>query len=589
MEARFLVRFAQVGCKTTIHREDTALQAHMWYRLHADNRKTVSGRRRLGACTLEWDWGSILGAQEPGSLGTSRPRGSAHRGSLGNRAAGLVEPDGASHADRAGYTRGASRVEPHRSLPPAGADRRRSMPIGRRDAVYRRTLVVADALAAIASLLITRELVGPGHPALRAIAAVPLIVVMSKLVGIYDRQELLVRKSTLDEAPALFELATLYALIVWLLNGFVISKSSDRRELLVEWATLFVMLLAAHVTARWLSRRLTRAERCLVIGDEASAERIKRKLAARPSLHATVVAFVPLQRLSRRARGTDMHSSGPGVGWEGSDLQALVSDTQADRIIVAPEMIDADDVLNLIRAATSLRLRVSVVPRVLEVVGSSVEFDDVEGLPLLCMRSVHLSRSSQLIKRALDVTVAVVVLVPLIPLLAIVALAIKVDSRGKVLFRQLRIGRDGAPFQMLKFRTMVLGAHERRHELQHLNEADGLFKIDNDPRITRVGALLRRTSLDELPQLWNVIRGDMSLVGPRPLVVEEDEQIRGWERRRLQLTPGITGHWQVLGSARIPLHEMVKIDYLYVTNWSLWNDVKILVRTIQYVAGRKGQ
>jgi exopolysaccharide biosynthesis polyprenyl glycosylphosphotransferase len=532
--------------------------------------------------------------QGPRTFGTSAPRTTARRRSPGDRAAERIEPDGTPRADGTPNGRGAGLVAPSRVEPPPpvariSADRRASMSVGRRDAVYRRTLVVADAMAALVSLLITREVVGPGHPALRAIAAVPLIVAMSKVVGIYDRQELLVRKSTLDEAPALFELATLYALIVWLLNGFVITRSSDRRELLVEWATLFVLLLAAHVTARWLSRRLTRPERCLVIGDEASADRIKKKLAARPSLHATVVAFVPLQRLSKRGRVADMRSSSPDVAWDGSDLQALVSDTQADRIIVAPQMIDADDVLNLIRTATSLGVRVSVVPRVLEVVGSSVEFDDVEGLPLLGMRSLHLSRSSQLIKRALDVTVAVVVLVALSPLLAIIALAIKLDSRGTVLFRQLRVGRDGKPFEMLKFRTMVSGAHERRDELQHLNEADGLFKIGNDPRITRVGALLRRTSLDELPQLWNVIRGDMSLVGPRPLVVEEDQRIQGWERRRLQLTPGMTGHWQVLGSARIPLHEMVKIDYLYVTNWSLWNDVKILLRTILYVAGRKGQ
>jgi exopolysaccharide biosynthesis polyprenyl glycosylphosphotransferase len=270
------------------------------------------------------------------------------------------------------------------------------------------------------------------------------------------------------------------------------------------------------------------------------------------------------------------------------DLGTIASSESIDRVIVAPESADADDVLNLIRAATSLGLKVSVVPRVLEVVGSSVEFDDIEGLPLLCMRNLHLSRSSHHVKRAMDIVLAAVGCVLLSPLLILIAIAIKLDSRGPVLFKQLRIGRDGEPFEMLKFRTMVPGAHDRRDELRHLNEADGLFKIADDPRITRVGARLRKLSLDELPQLLNVVRGDMSLVGPRPLVAEEDRRIRGWERRRLQLTPGITGHWQILGSARIPLHEMVKIDYLYVTNWSLWNDVKILLRTVPYVVGRRG-
>jgi lipopolysaccharide/colanic/teichoic acid biosynthesis glycosyltransferase len=135
---------------------------------------------------------------------------------------------------------------------------------------------------------------------------------------------------------------------------------------------------------------------------------------------------------------------------------------------------------------------------------------------------------------------------------------------------------------------MVDGAHAQREQLRHLNEADGLFKIARDPRITRVGRVLRRLSLDELPQLWNVVRGDMSLVGPRPLIAEEDRHIQGWYRRRVQLTPGMTGHWQILGSARIPLNEMAKIDYLYVTNWSLWNDIKILLRTVAYVAAGQG-
>ena len=150
------------------------------------------------------------------------------------------------------------------------------------------------------------------------------------------------------------------------------------------------------------------------------------------------------------------------------------------------------------------------------------------------------------------------------------------------------MGRGGEPFNLLKFRTMRQGADAQKPSLLALNEAVGLFKIANDPRVTPVGRLLRSLSLDELPQLVNVLRGEMSLVGPRPLVAEEDSQVHGWLRRRLDVTPGMTGAWQVLGSARIPLHEMVKLDYLYRANWSLWLDLKILIRTVPFVLARRG-
>jgi exopolysaccharide biosynthesis polyprenyl glycosylphosphotransferase len=234
-------------------------------------------------------------------------------------------------------------------------------------------------------------------------------------------------------------------------------------------------------------------------------------------------------------------------------------------------------------------VKVSVLPRLLDVVGSSVEFDDIDGITVLGLRDFGLSHSSKFLKRAMDIAGAAAILLFLAPLMTFLAAAVKLTSHGPVFFRQKRIGQGGNPFGMLKFRTMVDGADAQKAALLRQNEAaDGLFKIADDPRITRVGRLLRRTSLDELPQLLNVLRGEMSLVGPRPLVVDEDRNIKGWERQRLNVSPGMTGFWQILGSSRVPRAEMVKIDYLYGANWSVWLDLKILLRTIPHVLARRG-
>jgi lipopolysaccharide/colanic/teichoic acid biosynthesis glycosyltransferase len=233
-------------------------------------------------------------------------------------------------------------------------------------------------------------------------------------------------------------------------------------------------------------------------------------------------------------------------------------------------------------------VKVSIVPRLFEVVGSSVEFDTVGGVTVLGVRRPGLSRSSRLVKRVVDVLGAGIGLLVLAPFGVVIALAIKLDSPGPVFFRQVRVGRDARTFWMVKFRSMVEGADAQRHALTALNESEGVFKLARDPRITRVGRALRRSSIDELPQLINVLLGDMSLVGPRPLIVDEDRLVQGRHRERLQFAPGMTGPWQVLGPRRPPLSEMVKTDYLYATNWSLWTDVKILLRTIAHVAAQRG-
>jgi lipopolysaccharide/colanic/teichoic acid biosynthesis glycosyltransferase len=202
--------------------------------------------------------------------------------------------------------------------------------------------------------------------------------------------------------------------------------------------------------------------------------------------------------------------------------------------------------------------------------------------------------SARVLKRAFDLVGATAALVLVAPLVVLTAILIRLDSPGPIFFRQRRIGEAGRPFRIWKFRTMALDADARKRDIAHLNKhlAPGgdprMFKVPDDPRVTRVGRALRRFSLDEVPQLLNVIRGEMSLVGPRPLIPDEHRFVKDWAQKRLELRPGMTGLWQVLGRNEIPFDEMVRLDYLYVNTWSLWNDLRLMVRTLPAVLGQNG-
>jgi len=242
----------------------------------------------------------------------------------------------------------------------------------------------------------------------------------------------------------------------------------------------------------------------------------------------------------------------------------------------------------VLRRCKRAGLPVSVLPQIFDVMGRSVEIDDVEGVTMLGLAPPVLSRSSRAQKRAMDLLGSIVCLVLAAPVLVIIAVAIKLDSRGPLFFIQSRIGRAGKTLRVYKFRTMTRDAEAQRDKLTALSEDPNWLKLEADPRVTRVGRVLRTSSLDELPQLLNVVKGDMSLVGPRPLVEAEDDRVVDWGRARLDLTPGITGLWQVLGRTNIPFEEMVKLDYLYVTNWSLWSDVRLVLHTLPAVIYRRG-
>ncbi len=484
--------------------------------------------------------------------------------------------------DRAGRSRAGRRAARSPELLREG---RRPAAVARRDGRAKLALVLADGCA-VGGTLGVLGVLGEAVGLAAAVAAVLVLLVVAKAFGLYDRDEHVLRPNTLDEAPRLLNAACLSALGLWLADGAAGAGDVGQRQGLAFAAVLLASLLVARVAARRTVALRAAPERCLVVGDADSAQRLAAHL-RRDHVRAQLVGRLPLDQ----RRAGDPHASPqpgePPVLGEMTALSALLVEHRIGRVILAPRNCDAQEILDAIRTVKGLGIKVSILPRLFEAVESSVEFDDLGAITLLAVRQFGLPRSSRAAKRGLDVVGAAAGLVLLAPVLAGIALAIRLQGSGPVLFRQTRIGRDGREFRILKFRSMIVDAEALKAGLAHLNEAEGLFKIAEDPRITRVGAFLRRTSLDELPQLWNVLRGEMSLVGPRPLVAEDDRRVQGWERRRLGISPGMTGAWQLLGSSRIPLQEMVKIDYLYIASWTLWSDVKILLRTVPYVLGRR--
>jgi exopolysaccharide biosynthesis polyprenyl glycosylphosphotransferase len=442
-----------------------------------------------------------------------------------------------------------------------------------RESLNRRLLAAADVLGATLALFLVLLAAGDVQPALPALAGIPLVVVLFKVAGLYDRDQMRIVHSTLDELPLIGQLTGLYALSVTILQPILLEGRLSGLEIALLWASAFAAIAGGRMLARAIAARRLPVERCLVIGEPRRAERIREKLLSSRA-HASVIATLPFD------------ADDEGLAGSPDSVHRIVRALHVDRIVIAPATTDARGVVDLIRISKAAGVRVSVLPRMLEAVGSTIEFEDVDGLTMLGVRPFGLSRSSRFLKRAFDVVTTSIGLVAVGPLIALIALAIRLDSKGPIFFRQVRVGRDGRHFRIYKFRSMVVDADAQKDRLRALSEVGGeMFKIADDPRVTRVGRFLRRTSLDELPQLFNVLRGEMSLVGPRPLVTDEDALVLGLDRSRLHLTPGMTGPWQVLG-ARVPMQEMVGIDYLYVASWSLWADLKLLLRTVRHVARR---
>ncbi len=376
----------------------------------------------------------------------------------------------------------------------------------------------------------------------------------------------------------------------WLLLIILVLGMGTETPVAPLIAFWFLMIILVPL-ARWVGRvtvwsRSSFKERVLIIGAGEVGHTLAAKIAAHPEYRISVVGF--LDDGEPRRNGTSAPAA-PVIG-SLADLDALVEDEGVDRVIVAFSRARHNDLLRIVRACADSGVKVNIVPRLFEVVSSQALVDDVEGIPLLDVGHVELTRFNMAVKRIFDLIVGGLLCIPILPAMGIIAVIIKLDSRGPVFYRQERMGRGGKPFWIYKFRSMHVGADEERLELaEDQNDYDGpMFKLKDDPRITRVGGALRRWSLDEVPQILNVMKGDMSLVGPRPLWVEEAKQCRGWTQKRLDITPGMTGLWQVLGRTNIPFDEMVKLDYMYVTGWSLSWDIKLLLQTIPAVLNQRG-
>ncbi|BBX09852.1 sugar transferase [Mycolicibacterium aichiense] len=271
-----------------------------------------------------------------------------------------------------------------------------------------------------------------------------------------------------------------------------------------------------------------------------------------------------------------------------TDLPALCEAHNIDRVIVGFPNASDMAVLEALRGLQG-RVPVSEIPRYFELHNWRSEAEELHGLTLMHLPTASLGPGARAAKRIIDVVAASLALVVLSPAMLLVALAIKLDSRGPVFFRQERMGRAGRPFQIFKFRSMTADAWQQRHTVAALNESDGpLFKMENDPRVTRVGAFIRKTSLDEIPQLINVVIGEMSLVGPRPLPTEESDRIDGAALARLDVKPGITGLWQVCGRSQLTYADLQHLDSVYVGSWSLMWDFRIMAKTPQVVFARSG-
>jgi exopolysaccharide biosynthesis polyprenyl glycosylphosphotransferase len=443
---------------------------------------------------------------------------------------------------------------------------------GWRDPLRRRMLALADVLALLAgSLSLGIAFDSDVESALWAVVILPVWLVFAKLYGLYDRDHAALRHLTVDELPSIF----FWTLTATAGTGLLLHATPAGVPSFMQSVRFWIATSAAafvfRALARFAWRRITSPERICVLGEGPLADATRRKLELFPDIHARAV-------------------DGPRLGVQEllTDPECLV-DLLVDRILVATPSINEELIAGLVATCRRHGIKLSLVPPAHGMFATATRLTRVADLPVLEFNTWDISRSTLFLKRGVDLTVSLASLVLFSPLFFIIAIAIFIDSPGSIVFSQVRVGVGGRRFRMLKFRTMVEDAEAQLFKLVSFDSlSEPMFKFVNDPRVTRVGRLLRRTSLDELPQLFNVVKGDMSLVGPRPEQVELVERYMPEQLFRLAVKPGLTGPMQVYGRGQLSFEERLAVERDYIENLSVARDLRILALTLPTVTSGRG-
>ncbi len=470
----------------------------------------------------------------------------------------------------------------------------------RRGWLVPRGLLVADLVGLCAAYLLATVLwgqngaLGSDHELLLFAATLPCWAIVARLHGLYGRDQEHADHTTTDDVVGVFHLVTIG---VWLF--VVISRLSGETSpgiyaLITLWVLSVCLLPIARMLARDLCRQTDAYEQnTVIVGAGDVGQLIGRKLARHPEYGINVVGFVDQDPRARRA---DLPEHLTILG--GPDrLPEIIERLDVERVVIAFSSQPVSELIELVRRLRPLGVQIDLVPRLYELVGPRIAVHAVEGVPLLGLLAVHDSMTLRAIKRAIDIVGAVVGLTLLAPLLAYIAIRIRLDSDGPILFRQTRLGTGMKEFTVLKFRTMKVGTDRDDHRT-HIRRVmsptsvagtNGLYKLDRIDAVTSFGRWLRRTSLDELPQLVNVLRGEMSLVGPRPCIPYETENFEPHHFERFLVPQGLTGLWQVTARAHSSYGEALEMDTAYVRGWSVGLDLRLLLRTPLQLIKQRGR